>query len=85
MVSLFWCFVCLYPINVNVAKPIGTKLCVGPHMTPAGKVYECSKLQKFVLKSFDFCYVEMREKILFNSRTFLLLFVFYKRSKSLIN
>ena len=62
MVSLFWCFVCLYPINVNVAKPIGTKLCVGPHITLAGKVYECSKLQKFVLKSYDFCYVEMREK-----------------------
>ena len=33
--------VCLYPINVKTAEPIGTKFCVGVghHVTP-GKVYE---------------------------------------------
>jgi len=31
--------VCLYPINVKTAEPIGPKFCVGPHVTP-GKVYE---------------------------------------------
>ena len=35
ILCLSWC---LYPINVNTAKPIGPKFCVGPHMTP-GKVY----------------------------------------------
>ena len=32
-------FVCLYPINVKTAKPIGPKFFVGPHVSP-GKVYE---------------------------------------------
>ena len=40
-------FVCLYPINVKTAKPIGPKFCVGPHMTP-GKVY--GRFQKTTLK-----------------------------------
>ena len=31
--------VCLYPINVKTAEPIGPKFCVGPHVTP-GKVYK---------------------------------------------
>ena len=31
--------VCLYPINVKTAEPIGPKFFVGPHVTP-GKVYE---------------------------------------------
>ena len=30
--------VCLYPINVKTAEPIGPKFCVRPHVTP-GKVY----------------------------------------------
>ena len=34
-----WVSVCLYPINVKTAEPIGTKFCVGHHVTP-GKVYE---------------------------------------------
>ena len=29
--------VCLYPINVKTAEPIGSKFCVGLHMYP-GKV-----------------------------------------------
>ena len=33
-------FVCLFLINVETAKPIGTKFFVGPHMTP-GKDYGC--------------------------------------------
>ena len=32
-------FVCLYPINVKTAEPIGPKFFVGHHV-PAGKVYE---------------------------------------------
>ena len=32
-------FVCLYPINVKTAEPIGPKFFVGPHGAP-GKVYE---------------------------------------------
>ena len=71
---------CLYPINVKTAKPIGLKFCVGPHLT-LGKVYEWSKFQKFVFKSFFyFCKIlKMREKILWNPQTFFLfLFLLYK-------
>ena len=39
--------VCLYPINVKMAEPIGPKFLVGHHVT-TGKVYESSKFQKFV-------------------------------------
>ena len=47
---VFGCFgVCLYvrlyPIDVQMAKPICPNFCVGPHMTP-GKVYGCLKLQQ---------------------------------------
>ena len=43
LACLFWClFVCLYPINVKTAEPIGPKFFVGPHVTPT-KVYEWSK------------------------------------------
>ena len=38
-------FVCLYPINVKTAEPIGPIILSGPHMTP-GKVYEGSNFQK---------------------------------------
>jgi len=34
-----WLFVCLYPINVKTAEPIGPKFLVGHHVT-TGKVYE---------------------------------------------
>ena len=43
--------VCLNPINVKTAEPIGSKLWVGPHVTP-GQIYECSELQKIVSKIF---------------------------------
>ena len=37
--SLGGCFgVCLYPISVKTAEPIGPKVFVVPHVTP-GKVY----------------------------------------------
>ena len=39
--------VCLYPINVKTAEPIGPKFFVGPHGAP-GKVYKWSKFQIFV-------------------------------------
>ena len=32
-------FVCLYPINVKTAEPIGPKFFVGHHMTPGKLVY----------------------------------------------
>ena len=41
------------PINVKTAEPIRPKFFVGHHVTP-GKVYEWSKLKKFVFKSFLF-------------------------------
>ena len=45
---MFVClFVCLYPINVKTAEPIGPKFFVGHHVT-TGKVYEWSKFQIFV-------------------------------------
>ena len=42
-----WCLsVCLYPINVKTAEPIGPKFFVG-HLGTPGKVYESSKFQIF--------------------------------------
>ena len=38
--------VCLYPINVKTAEPIGPKFFVGSRVTP-GKVYGSSNFQKF--------------------------------------
>ena len=50
------CFsVCLYPINVQTAEPIGSKFCVGPLMT-LGKVYEWSKFQKFASNKTKFSF-----------------------------
>ena len=68
---LFVCLaVCLYPMNVKTAELIGPKFCVGPYVTP-GKVYEWTKFQKFVFKSFLFFEIlKMREKILWNPQTF---------------
>jgi hypothetical protein len=37
--------VCLYPINVKTAGPIGPNFCVGPHLTP-GRVYGITILEK---------------------------------------
>ena len=52
---LLWClFVCLYPINVKTAEPMGPKFFVGHHVTP-GKVYKRSKLKKLFLKVFYLC------------------------------
>ena len=47
-VCLFVCLsVCLYPINIKTAEPIGPKFFVG-HLGTPGKVYEWSKFQIFV-------------------------------------
>ena len=47
--------VCLKPINVKTAEPIGQKFYVGPHMAQ-GKIYGCSDLFKILSpKPFDFC------------------------------
>ena len=68
--------VCPLISNVKTAEPIGSKLCVGAHMNP-GKVYGCSKLQKFVSEFFYFCKIlKMREKILLISWVFCFLFCF---------
>ena len=84
MLSIFCLSVCLfvrlYPINVKTAEPIGAKFRTGPHITP-GKITGRSKLQKLLSKIFDFCKIlKMREKVLLNPRTFLLLlsFILYK-------
>ena len=45
--------VCLHPINVKTAEPIGPKFCVGPYMTP-GKFYERSKYQNLPQTKLDF-------------------------------
>ena len=59
-------------MTCKAAEPIAPKFCVGPHMTP-GKVYGCSKLQKFVSKVFDFCKsLKMREQIWVNPRNFFI-------------
>ena len=48
MACLFVCLsVCLYPINVKTAEPIGPNFFVG-HLGTPGKVYESSKFQIFV-------------------------------------
>jgi len=48
LACLSWCLsVCLYPINVKTAEPIGPKFFVWHHVT-TGKVYEWSKFQIFV-------------------------------------
>ena len=59
----------LYPINGGTDR---AQIFVGPHMTP-GKVYGCSKLQKFVSTNFLFlCEIlKMREKILWIPQTFV--------------
>ena len=53
--------VCLHPINVKTAEPIGPKFGEGPHMTP-GKEFKIKKYcaQKFII----FFLLKMREKIL---------------------
>ena len=69
--------VCLYPINVKTAKPIGPKFFVG-HLGTPGKVYEWSKFQIFVsfknqtfikflkvLKIHEIFFVKIRELFLF--------------------
>ena len=46
-INLACLFVCLYPINVKTAEPIGPKFFVR-HLGTPGKVYEKSKFQIFV-------------------------------------
>ena len=67
---LLWCLsVCLYPINVKTAEPIGPKFFVGHHVTP-GKVYGWSNYQKFasikirfflkIREIFCFCFINKK-------------------------
>ena len=64
-------FVCLYPINVKTAEPIGSKFCVGPDVV-LGKVYEWSKFKSLCLKVLYFYkflkILTIREFFLWNPR-----------------
>ena len=60
-------FVYLYPRNVKTAEPIGPKFGLAPYITQ-GKVYECSKLQKVVNKSFNFVKLWKSTKKIANSK-----------------
>ena len=66
-INLACLFVCLYPINVKTAEPIGPKFFVRHHVT-TGKVYEWSKFQIFVS-------IKIRSSLIFenfeNLRNFL--------------
>ena len=44
-----WVFVCLYPINVKTAEPIGPKFFVGSRETP-GKVYNFQKFASIKIR-----------------------------------
>ena len=55
--------VCLHPINIKTAEPIGPKFGEGPHMTP-GK--ECLKSKNIVLKSLLFFFIENARKNIMN-------------------
>ena len=76
-VCLFWCLsVCLYPINVKTAEPIGPKFFVG-HLGPQGRFMNDWNFKNLCLKVFYFCKIlKMREKILWNPQTFFV-FVLY--------
>jgi len=48
MLCLFVCVsVSVYSISVKTAEPIGLKLCVGPHMNPAGSFICMLKITKY--------------------------------------
>ena len=67
--------VCLYPIKVKTAEPIGPKF-VWDLMWPQGRFYDWSKLKKFEFKNFLFCKIlKIREKI---RKLFLFCFLLYK-------
>ena len=69
-----WVSVCLCPINVKIAEPIGPKFYLTPHITP-GKVYEWAKFQKLVSNKIRFSLnVE-------NPRHFLFCFTRYTQRK----
>ena len=65
--SLFVCLsVCLYPINVKTADPIGSKFCVGPYMTP-GKFYAVSYVLGFPVDCAKFVYFHIETFALFST------------------
>ena len=70
-VCLFVCLsVCLYPINVKTAEPIGPKFFVGSRVTP-GKVYGWSNLQKCASIKIRFLkFLKIHEFFFWKSATF---------------
>ena len=53
--------VCLYPINIKTAEPIGPKFCVGPLVTP-GKVYKCAKKYYEIRKLFWYLFYTVQRE-----------------------
>jgi len=74
-INLACLFVCLYPINVKTAEPIGPKFFVGPLGTP-GKVYESSNIclhqNSIVIKFFKI--LKINEIFCENQRIIFVLF-----------
>ena len=64
----------LYPTNVITAEPIGLKFCLGPHGTP-GKVYEWSKIEKFVFYLKRFQILKIRIFFIYPRNSFFLCFL----------
>jgi len=63
-------FVCLYPMNVKTAEPIGPEFCVGPHVI-LGRFMNEQNFKNQWLKVFYFYKIlKMREKIWWNPQTF---------------
>ena len=68
--------VCLYPLNVKTAKPIGHKFFVGPRATP-GKVYGWSNFLTFaILTKFDF-WKFWKSRFFYNIREIFVGFCFF--------
>ena len=71
-----WGFVCLYPINVKTAEPIGPKF-LWDLTWPQGRVMNDQNFKNLCLKVFYFWKIfKMRKKILWNPQTFFV-FVLY--------
>ena len=69
-------FVCLYPINVNTAEPIGLKFCVRSHVSPWGRFMNDQNFKNLSLKVFYFNKILKMHKKYYEIRN-LFLFLFY--------
>ena len=69
------CFsVCLFPINVKTAEPIGPKFCVGPHICPQGRLMNDRNFKISLLTKFNFHKIfKIHETFVWNLRTFFVI------------